>query len=205
MTPIQKAWSRSEALSTLGLRGPETFDEIRRAWKRKAFETHPDQMNGETDAFHQARAAFEWLSSYQDGTVDAMFSAAKASVAPRRPIRDVKPTEKHRALSAAERTQCLKLLESHCEPSAADHVVDTVLTNGRSVEFVVSSAMVSGCNRVAFPTGVFGKTQDCAAKLVRFNVKDSRATEVIVPDNVREKLFQGAKSVRIRFVPQTTH
>jgi len=63
MTPIEKAQAKSDALKALGLSGQARPGEIRAAWKRLAFETHPDRNGGALDAFAEARAAYDLLAS----------------------------------------------------------------------------------------------------------------------------------------------
>ncbi len=85
MTPIEKAWIKADAMSVLGLRGSETAHEIRQAWKRKAFEVHPDQSGGEVDEFLRAKAAFELLSAENSEISTTSEPEVQTRVTPRRP------------------------------------------------------------------------------------------------------------------------
>lgn len=48
------AWAR-----TLGVSFPCTSDELRRAFRKRAFETHPDRAGGSSDAFVAVRTALD--------------------------------------------------------------------------------------------------------------------------------------------------
>jgi len=61
MSPLERVQARTAALEALGLEGSASSREIRKAWKRVAFETHPDRSAGETAAFLRAKTAFEYL------------------------------------------------------------------------------------------------------------------------------------------------
>ena len=45
MTPIERVSARSKALAILGLRGNPTKSEVRKIFRKLAFEKHPDQGN----------------------------------------------------------------------------------------------------------------------------------------------------------------
>lgn len=93
MTPIERAWIRADAMSALGLNGSEPAHEIRRAWKRKAFEVHPDHMDGDTSAFLKVKEAFKLLCAENPEIATAIEPEVqeRRRIVPRRPMQDLRP------------------------------------------------------------------------------------------------------------------
>lgn len=63
MNFFEKAQARAHALDILGLTGHPNQDEIRSAFKRLAFETHPDRTEGVDDRFIEVQAAYSLLKN----------------------------------------------------------------------------------------------------------------------------------------------
>jgi DnaJ-class molecular chaperone len=61
MNFFEKAQARAHALDILGLTCHPSQDEIRSAFKRLAFETHPDRTDGVEDEFIQVQSAYTLL------------------------------------------------------------------------------------------------------------------------------------------------
>lgn len=68
MNFFEKAQARANAQATLGLGGHPSTEEIRAAYKKKAFEKHPDRGNGTNDEFARITAAYALLKDDQGYT-----------------------------------------------------------------------------------------------------------------------------------------
>ena len=67
MPPTRKP-STAAARQVLGVGGDATADEIRKAWRRKVLETHPDHNpDADSAAFREVQTAFETLNRAVDG------------------------------------------------------------------------------------------------------------------------------------------
>ena len=197
MTPVEKVLDRADAISVLGLRGSETFDEIRRAWKRKAIETHPDHAGGRTDAFLKVKAAFELLSA--DHNACCVDDGGDARVYPRRPGQMDRSTSTLHTMSPKEQAACYELLASRPDAGATDHVAELIHSQGRNLVYIVASEAVTGLNRVALPAEILVTNREVPPKIVSLEISRSTGNEVVVPEASRREIFPGARSVRVRF------
>jgi hypothetical protein len=187
---------RGEALRTLGLRQRASAAEVREAFRRLVFETHPDRQKGHEDEFARVREAYELL---KDGDPEK-------AAAPMRPSLEPRVTEVSEAILAA----CRALLEEGAPALAApapgadaeatrDHVPTAIRRQGRQVAYLVPTPLAKGSNRVAVPVGDLLDPRRITSKLVRVNSARPGAGRVEVPDAVREELFPGARSVSFEF------
>lgn len=202
MTPIEKVQCKADAISILGLCGSETRGEIRKAWKRKALETHPDQTGGDTALFLKAKAAYELLLEDEDVALDEVREAVRPSrVMPRRPGQEPKVAIRERRLTPEAQEDCLAALRDAPAEGTHDHVVELVQAKGRSLVYIVAGQISAGTNRVALPADILVTNHAKALKIVSFNVPHMTSGDVVVPDQARTEMFPGARSVRIRFSP----
>ena len=201
MTPIERAQNKAEAISVLGLCGSESIGEIRRAWKRKALETHPDQMGGDTEAFLRAKAAYELLRSEEPVAKPVSTPDPSARVTPKRPGERAKTVFKERTLTPAEQAECVAVLQAVAEEGTHDHVAEMVQMQGRSLVYIVAAQINGGTNRVALPADILATKRSVDPKIISFNVPCMTSGEVVIPEKTRLELFPGARSVRIRFSP----
>jgi hypothetical protein len=186
---------RAEALRALGLRPRASAEDVRSAFRRLAFETHPDRHKGHEDEFARIREAYEML---REGDTVATAAPARPSLAP-------KVSEVSEALRAA----CRALLEEGapalegpdgCEGRRGrDHVAHAIRRQGRVVSYLVPTPLAEGANRVALPVGDLLDPRRVTSKLVRVSSRQAGPGRVEVPDAVREELFPGARSVSIEF------
>jgi hypothetical protein len=82
---------------------------------------------------------------------------------------------------------------------ARDHVPHAIRRQGRQVAYLVPTPLAKGSNRVAVPVGDLLDPRRITSKLVRVNSARQGPGRVEVPDDVREELFPGARSVSIEF------
>jgi hypothetical protein len=78
-------------------------------------------------------------------------------------------------------------------------VPHAVRRQGRQVSYLVPTPLAKGANRVAVPVGDLLDPRRVTSKLVRVNSARNGPGRVEVPDEVREALFPGARSVSIEF------
>jgi hypothetical protein len=190
------AIGRSEALRALGLRPRASAGDVREAFRRLVFETHPDRRKGHEDEFARIREAYELLREGDPAN----------AAAPVRPSLETRVTEVPEAMRAA----CRTLLEEGAaalEPpergegsrEARDHVPHAIRRQGRQVAYLVPTPLAKGSNRVAVPVGDLLDPRRITSKLVRVNSARQGPGRVEVPDDVREELFPGTRSVSIEF------
>ena len=66
MSPIERVQELSEAQSILGVSASASKMEIRNAWKKLAFENHPDRTGGSDKVLADINAAYNLLSQTAD-------------------------------------------------------------------------------------------------------------------------------------------
>jgi hypothetical protein len=168
---------------------------VRQAFRKLAFETHPDRQKGHEDEFARIREAYEML---REGDAKSVAAPARPSLAPR-------VSEVSDELMAA----CRALLddgapaivgpEGNAGVRAGDHVPHAIRRQGRVVSYLVPTPLKEGSNRVALPVGDLQDPRRVTSKLVRVTSRHEGPGRVEVPDEVREELFPGARSVSIEF------
>ena len=187
---------RSDALRALGLRPRATAEDVRTAFRRLAFETHPDRHKGHEDEFTKIREAYEMLKNGDTAT----------SAAPARPSLEPRVSE----VSAATRAACRALLDEGAPVleapergegtrDARDHVPNAIRRQGRQVAYLVPTPLAKGSNRIAVPVGDLLDPRRITSKLVQVTSARPGPGRIEVPDEVRETLFPGARSVSIEF------
>ncbi len=123
MNFFEKAQARADALKILGLSGHPSLDEIKSAYKKQAFDLHPDRGNGTEADMHRIQQAYALLKDDEGFTSsDRMKQAPEDSGAtsfrdptkPRyggpRPVRTAR-TSRIRDLHEADALECKKLLD----------------------------------------------------------------------------------------------
>jgi hypothetical protein len=186
---------RADALRALGLMPRASAADVRSAFRRLAFETHPDRQKGHEDEFARVREAYEML---REG--DTVTTAA-----PSRPSLEPRVSE----VPAAMQASCRALLDEGApalegpggreEQRDRDHVPHAIRRQGRVVSYLVPTPLAEGANRVALPVGDLLDPRRVTSKLVRVSSARPGPGRVDVPDAVREELFPGARSVSIEF------
>ena len=226
MSPFERVRARAAALEVLGVSHYADQEEIRAAWRKLAFESHPDRNEGNHIDFERVRAAYDFL---QEGPKPQTAPEPKKPDAPPPSRMSVpRPTLTKRVddLDDHVRGACRDLLKSDARvtsgmtaanddpsvsapgsddnavksKSAKDHVPDAVSRLGRRLTFQVSRPLSKGINRVALPTTVLANDRVPNPRILSFFSHDDGAGVVHVPDSVAREMFPGARSVRIRFV-----
>lgn len=214
MSPIEKARAKSAALQVLGLENHAGQAEIRAAWRKKAFETHPDRNGGALEAFTRAREAYELL--LDGGAKPVQETPAKPAREERAVAPDVRVGARPQASARVTQfspdvlAECRNLFLRRAEKDAAlladgkaeaatDHVPSAVHRQGRNLIYVVESPLRGGVNRVSVPTAVLENKRKINPKILSFHCGTGGAGEIDLPEDMRSRLFPGARSVRVRF------
>lgn len=218
---------KSEAQDILGVGEFASQKEIRSAWRKLVFDMHPDMRNGDNDEFTRVQNAYERLRRRPqsveirreyDPTTDAPLPGMEwGEAAPRRPARHAIRT-RIEDLSPAARALCEQILKDGSDERTLDrsitaeftaeeeaeienlfgHVPSAIRRKGRRVSYFVKAPLNAGKNRVALPT-TLQDTRKPKAKLMTFDVAEDGAGSVEVPEQLRDTMFPGARSVRIHF------
>lgn len=192
MTPIERVTAKSNAYATLGLTAACSKSELRSAYRKLAFEMHPDHGKGTADDFREIAEAYKFLNDIMAGAEPIMPRPAANSVS--RPT--LKPTEIEFDEAALRR--CRDCLVEDSGEAAEKHIPASVIRNGRALTYIVHSRPARGRNRVALP--VAGLTESQAATVV-LTVAGYQVMggDFVVSDHLCKGLFPGARSVTIRF------
>lgn len=219
MDPIDRVRARADALAELGVDKNADTEEIRQAWRRIAFEAHPDHGASDTIGFSRAKAAYDLLrAETREAGLQAMRRAATAAV--RRPAirtRIVDLTEEERLACAALLSESANSAETAAFEDAIavrdadviptsmsidtrDHVPGAVSCRGRSLTYCVPSHFRTGLNRIAVPPSVLVNAREDRPKILTFRAPRAGSGEFSVPVEMLSRLFPGARSVSIRFL-----
>ncbi|MEM1427991.1 MAG: J domain-containing protein [Pseudomonadota bacterium] len=224
MGPIDRVRARALAYELLGVNHGSDPEEIRAAWRRVAFEMHPDRHGGDQTGFIQAKAAYDFLCkdeayafSTPAGARDAMkyqrqcatMGRKRPAVAPR--VTPLRPDILYacRGLLAERRCGRKHPFAAHLRLQAdaptdpaeggADHVPGAIEREGRLLTYLVASVLSPGVNCVALPTAVLECTRRQKPQLLAISTQDRKSGDLRIPDATRARLFPNARDVRIRF------
>lgn len=208
MEPVDKIKARTDALADLGLATCASSEDIREAWRRIAFQAHPDHTPGDCGDFSRAKAAYDYLR--QEG-LSVRGAAGSGPQVPKR----VRIRKRVIELPPEDIATCKEMLgparvlthmtDGDAAPNkaaasaASDHVPDAIGCCGRHLTYFVATPVSQGANRVALPTSVLTSRRCTETEVLSFQSKNTGPGEVVIPENIRERKFPGAKSVRIRF------
>jgi len=229
MGPIERVRARANAYDLLGVTHGSEPEEIRAAWRRMAFEMHPDRHGGDQSGFIRAKAAYDFLcrdEAYAYSTSAISREAVKvqrqsATMGRKRPVAAPRVT----ALRPEIVDACSDLLTQRCggqgaafaahlrlHPDAptetggdggcaggADHVPGAIERLGRQLVYLVASELAAGVNRVALPTAVLECTRRQKPQILAISTHEARSGELTIPDAIRARIFPNARDVRIRF------
>ncbi|NND21093.1 MAG: DnaJ domain-containing protein [Silicimonas sp.] len=197
MTPIERISARSKALSTLGMAGNPTKSELRKAFRKLAFERHPDHGKGTPEEFAKISDAYTLLvDTAEDDTACAARPATRVS----RPAVPATETE----FDEDTLTTCESLFDG-LDATCARHLATRLYRKGRMLTYLVPSAPADGLNKVALPTGDLVDTRRIEPKLLDIWSGDIAAGVYDMPAQLSARHFPGARSVQIRFGRITRH
>ena len=192
MTPIQRISEKSQALDILRLGKNATTADIRTAFKFLVQEKHPDYGRGTSEEFAQINEAYQFLKTNAKELGIRESRETSRSINPR-PC--VKPTET--VFSDAVLDECRSCIDDSAE--RAQHVFTMLHRLGRKLTYFVPTAPANGANDVVVPTGELVDHRRALPQVVAVNTSEISAGVYDVPDETRDALFPGARSVQIRF------
>ena len=192
MTPFERIRARSEAQTILGLKGQPTAEEVRRAYKAKAFRAHPDRRGGSSADMLALNAAYALL------TGDSEFVEPTGPATPMRPGR---PGAKPRIMAIDDVTQARaqQTLAASYNPDSADHIAISIRRVGRKLTYLVPTRLREGRNRVALPAEVLSLPPRKTQKIVSFRTSNAGRGQIRLPEHRVTEDFPGASEVTILF------
>ncbi|MGI9388780.1 MAG: J domain-containing protein [Boseongicola sp.] len=212
MTPIEKAQAVADAQDILGVATHATEIELRKAWKKLAFEMHPDRGRGTSHDLANINAAYNLLRTRSQ----AIFpNATPANDISAKPATTRRTTERSgvsakrvrpRPVHSAKITSLTELIVARCRRSLdesgetqADHVPTAIRRTGREVEYIVETPLAKGVNRIAMPVCDYSGTGQSNIRTITFSASANGAGTFSIPEHLRRQLFRGARNVRIHF------
>lgn len=192
MTPIERVSRRSKALEILGLDGNATRSDVRRVFRKLAFERHPDHGNGSPEEFARISDAYRFLSeTTEQDVVPQQTNSA--------------PTMSRPSVQAIE-TEFTEAALDACEAALGDpdatctrHVTTRLYRKGRMLTYFVPTAPAKGLNRIALPTGDLVDTRRTDIQVIDVWSGDIGGSTYDVPAQICARDFPGARAVQIRF------
>ncbi|MDD9922067.1 MAG: J domain-containing protein [Boseongicola sp.] len=220
MSPIENTRTLSQARDLLGVGQNVTERELKTAWKKLAFEMHPDRGLGTDDQLANINAAYSLL---REGCANDASKVAQANQSPVNksryrantsrpvesepaPVRPVRPrpaaTTRSTVFSPELRAECKSLISD--EEPGHGHIVRSVERMGRRLTYRVRSELAEGENCVAVPTGELVDPRHMKPTTVRFVSDEGGSGRLELPDHLREASFPGATQVVILFGEEET-
>ncbi|MGI9390597.1 MAG: J domain-containing protein [Boseongicola sp.] len=211
MTPIEKAQAVANAQDILGVATHATEIELRKAWKKLAFEMHPDRGNGTSHELANINAAYNLLRTRSQAHFP---NSEPANDAPASPASNTRPARsgvtakrvRPRPVHSAKITSLTELIVDRCRKTLddggatkADHVPAAIRRMGREVEYIVETPLAKGVNRIALPVCDYSGTGQSTIRTITFSASDNGAGTFSIPEHLRRQLFRGARDVRIHF------
>ncbi|MEO9823657.1 MAG: DnaJ domain-containing protein [Paracoccaceae bacterium] len=221
MTPIERVSVKSQALAVLGLNSTTASEsDIRLAYRARVREKHPDRCNGEAGEFLRITDAFNFLCGDADDfdpTVapEKKMHAADNSERPisrtQRPTMDFTPKQRVRSETMSRPVSKPMVQETETVLSdgikaACSAVLDDdglLATHqkraGRKYAYTVPVKLLNNVNKVAVPTGDLFDLRRMKPVVLTIPASDIRGGSYLVPTEVMETHFSGARRVEICF------
>lgn len=190
MTTKPSMTDRMNSAQLLGVSLGAGRDEIKQAWKRAAFEMHPDR-GGNADEFAELSEAYQVLLA----TAPKSAAPQKTSVSARQPSRPAvkKRTESIRSDSKA---RCMEILRAL---AVQGQVATETRRTGRYVSYFFEEPMQPGKNHVSVDTGEFVRRAKPMPVHVELDSNDTGESTVELTDEKLAEMFPGARRVRLHF------
>lgn len=192
--------SVAKASAVLGVDAMASASEVKSAWKRRAFEMHPDRGNGSHEDLIRINLAYDVLKNRNPGQMraDPPKPRPRSAAPTSQPVRPGIQSRTH-LVTAMEVAACEAALMRHPDPEATDHTARAIDRKGRRITYTVSTGLDSGLNRIAVPTGFLVDNKSVAPVIVQLETQTMGAATYRVPEATRKALFKGAAEVVIRF------
>ena len=198
MSPIDRVAQRTHALSVLGVPSSATRSDIRSAFRKLAFEKHPDQHPECNEEFSRITEAYRFVCDHADELgIQNEPANDPAPITPNRVSRPrVRPEETE--FDADTTAECEALLAAE-GGEGTQHVAASLYRVGRNLTYFVRTPMVRGRNEVAVPTGMLHDTRRVLPRILAFESRDALGGFFDMPAEICSEHFPGARRVQIRF------
>lgn len=202
MTPIDRVTQRAQAFTVLGVAASASRDDIRQAYRKLAFDKHPDRNPETSEEFARITEAYQFVTDHADelGIVepDAHERAANSTSTPRPGVKRPTLQASQKKFGPVTIAECQKLLEDEGEPGAW-HVATEVYRVGRNLTYFVPSKLEKGRNEIAFPTGMLADSRRPMPRIIAIDSSEASGGFYKMDDDICAEHFPGARSIQIRF------
>lgn len=182
------------ASETLGVTIGAGKDEIRKAWKDAAFETHPDR-GGCADAFATLSEAYRILMQTAPKGPTAKRRETPEPASAKRPAR---PSIKKRKepIGSDAKARCMEILKALAVQGQV--AVETRRT-GRYVSYFFEDPAQAGPNHVSVDTGDLVRRDAPKPVHVEVDAAEGGCSTIELTEEKRREIFPGARRVRLHF------
>lgn len=201
MSPIDRISQRAAAFTVLGVSASATKEDIRKAYRKLAFDKHPDRNPDAKSEFARIALAYKFINEHADelgiasGTKDNAEDASARKVVSR-PRPRVQSAETR--FDQDTMKECTELLETEGGPGAL-HTAVSVYRTGRKLTYFVPTALQPGRNEVAVPTGMLVDSRHVMPKIIAFESIEANNGLYEMDDAQCNAHFPGARSIHVRF------
>ena len=201
MSPIERMNQRAQAFSVLGLSPAATLSDIRNAFRKLAFETHPDKNPDAGVEFEKISSAYRYLNDNADGLKIPPGEGRARPARPQTTGRTVsRPTIKANETDFDETTrrECQDMLDQ-VGGEGKKHVASSLYRIGRHLTYAIEGAAEKGRNEVAIPTGFLEDSRKVMPRVIAFLSKEMKGNSFeLLPETCAEH-FPGARSITLKF------
>ena len=186
MTPFERVKAKAEAAAMLSVPISATQDELKLAWKRKAFQVHPDKMDGDETAFMEAQDAYAFMQDFASET-----PSPRGRVRPSRPVAGGITTDIPRDTVSAFQG----ILAAH---NLQGKVPGKVRVAGRQLSYVLDTALKSGDTHLVLSKPGTGERRDeYKPFVVAISALETSARGLHLPRKMVADRFPGSSSVTV--------
>ena len=188
MTPIERVRAKANAAATLNVSASATREELRKAWKKAAFQYHPDQTGGDIAAFREVETAYRMLN----GDIEPDAVRPRTRVTPSRPASKGYTTE----IPDDVLTRFEGVLRAHNMTGKVSHRLRVA---GKHLTYFVKKEMVEGeTHLVLAKVGTGDKRNSYKPWVVNVAALTQTDSGFAVPRNLLETRFPDVASVNVR-------
>lgn len=201
MSPINRISQRAAAFTILGVEASATREDIRRAYRKLAFEKHPDRNPNTENEFARISAAYQFINENADELgirsvpePEVASRTAKVVSRPRPRVQSAETRFDEKSLQ-----ECNELLDTEAEEESTLHTAVSVYRTGRKLTYLVPSSLKPGINEVAVPTGMLVDSRHVMPKIIAFDALEARNGLFEMDEAQCRAHFPGARCIQVRF------
>lgn len=205
MSPIDRVAQRARAFTVLGVSASATVDDIRQAYRKLAFDKHPDRNPECSEEFARIAEAYRFISDNAAELGIKAAPAANRSAEPAVTPRTVSRPRINPRIKATETTfdnetldECQALLDAEGGPGTL-HVATAVYRVGRNLTYYAPTGLAPGRNEIVVPTGMLNDSRRVLPKIIAFEAVEATGGLFQMDLSECEEHFPGARSIKIRF------